>query len=727
MSSIERIVGGIVPRVSTDPLHLLAAGRDLWSRTTLRLANGLLPQTPAAICWPETHQQLVELLDWASAAGVPIVPYGAGSGVCGGSGGREDSLVVDTKRMRGITRVDREHMLVHVEPGMLGQELEDRLERLGLATRHSPSSIWCSSVGGWAAARSAGQFSSLYGKFEDMVVAMKVATPTGTLLTGMHSPPGQEDLGPVIQGSEGTLGLITELCIRVVPVPEHRWLRAYAFPDLSSALEAMRAIMQADLWPAVMRLYDPVDTLIGGKLGSSGGKSSGKGHGHRAFLRILQSLDNLDAFRSRELNLAFALPRLLNRLAAGLGGRVLLILGWEGDPQIVPCQVQAAMGFLQGAQDLGAAPAHAWYQHRHDVSYKLAPIFSRGGFADTMEVASTWTRLEPMYRMVRDALARNVVVMSHFSHAYPEGCSIYFTFAGTGDIHRYDRTWEEALRAVRLAGGTVTHHHGVGLLKARAATRELGHALRVYRRRKQSLDPGGIMNPGRLFVAASPADDGPLPPSSKGPVFHLDSKSLLATVDPVASPSALREALAREGYTFRIPPDRPLKDWLLAWNLLAFDRHEVPMFGLQARFKDGCSARIGMAPRSAAGPDLRWGLLREAEPEAVEIPVIPLSAPRCLASMATPEPWQEARKLLRRGLRPLSCKGSSSPRGGQDRLSLLLLGPAGDSLVEALGLSPTPASSAKDPSPPRNPAMHASEDTIRGATAHHLLGEPEDA
>jgi alkyldihydroxyacetonephosphate synthase len=613
-----------VPLASDDPLDRMAAGRDLWPRDTLGIALGEAPVGPDVVCWPERHEEIETLLAWAGPAGVPLIPYGAGSGVCGGAVGRPGAVAVDLKRMQHTLALDRERGVVSVQAGLLGQHLEDRLAAHGLATRHSPSSIWCSTVGGWAAARSAGQFSSLYGKFEDMVLGMRVATPAGTQRTGWHTPPGEEDLGPLFMGSEGTLGIITELDVRIVPLASHRWLRGYAYPSLKSAWEAMQGIMQADLQPAVMRLYCPVDTQIGGRLG--GGEERRKGLMKRLAKRLgthaFAAIEGIDAIRRRELSTALIAPRLLNRVAEGLGQQVMLIVGWEGPEARVAEQVAAATPLLRAGRDLGAEPGEHWYAHRHDVSYKLAPIFERGGFADTMEVATTWSRLPTLYRAVRDALGRHTAVMAHFSHAYPEGCSIYFSFAGTGSLERYDATWSEALEAARRAGGTITHHHGVGQLKARAAARELGNALRVYHTRKRRLDPGGIMNPGRLFAAEPERTEGPPPPPGEGPLLRLHAQDLLAEVDPWARPADIQNALAREGYTMRLPPDRPLAPWLQAFRVEAFERDEVPFFGVQARFDDGCAARLGVSPRSAAGPDLRWGLLRDARAELVEIPLV---------------------------------------------------------------------------------------------------------
>jgi alkyldihydroxyacetonephosphate synthase len=519
-------------------------------------------------------------------------------------------------------------------------------------------------------------------------------------------------------GSEGTLGILTQLDVRVVPLPAHRWLRAYAFPGLDEAWTAMRAVMQAELWPAVVRLYCPVDTRIGGRLGSRR-ESTAPGPVRRALgaraRRLLSGLDHLDAVRRRELSLGLTAPRALNRIAAALGREVLLILGWEGREDVVRAQVQAALQLLVKGRDLGPEPGEHWYTHRHDVSWKLAPVFERGGFADTMEVAATWSRLGALYSGVRAALARHAAVMAHFSHAYPEGCSIYFSFAGAGELDRYDAAWRDALQAVASAGGTVTHHHGVGALKAEAATRELGNAIEVYHRRKARLDPGGVMNPGRLFGPTPVSQPGPPPPVGPGPVFAVHPRDLLAELDPWADPEAIEAALAARGFALRLRPDRPLGAWLPRWRPSAAERHEQPCFGLQARFPDGRAARLGLAPRSAAGPDLRWGLLRDARVEAVEVPLVPSSAPRAAVQIPDADPWARAPDLLAEGWRPW---GLSAHAGA---LRVELTGAAAPALAAALAATSGGIAAPPGPLPARAPDLVYADQGEAGATAHGRL------
>lgn len=586
-----------------------AHARDLWPRATLALRQGHPPPLPAAVASPRDLAEVERCLRWASERGVAVVPYGAGSGVCGAAAGHEGALVVDLKGLRRIGPVDAERRSVRVEAGVLGQHLEDALEIQGWATRHSPSSIWCSTAGGWAAGRSAGQFSSKYGKFEDMVRAMRVCAPARTFGTGAWAD--GPDLGPWVMGSEGALGIITELEVAVVPLPRARALRGWRFETVEAAWEAMRELLQAELHPAVLRLYDAVDTRVGGRLG--GERASRGGHSWLAALR--RRIDATPALKAHALTLPLALPGLINRIAAGGSTRCLLIAGWEGEPAVVERLERAGQAILAArGTDLGREPGERWYAHRHDVSYKLAPVFSHGGFADTMEVAALWSRLPALYDAVRRALGRHALVMAHFSHAWREGCSIYFSFAGRGDLGVYDAAWRDALAAAAAAGGTVAHHHGVGQLKQEAAAREMSGVGPIFHALRAELDPAGILNPGRLFP---PVPHEPPP----RPALGVDECSQVATLD-AQQPASERDAwLAERGWALRFPTALPLARGFPA----RVEAWENPVLGCSVLTAHG-RVLLAAVPRSAAGPDPRRTFPAEAY-ETLTVPVVRLAEP----------------------------------------------------------------------------------------------------
>lgn len=636
--------------VSSEVDERLAHARDLWPRTTLQFASGGdLPPVPVAVAWPRHEEDVAFCLEWAAREGASVVPYGAGSGVCGAAAGRAGALVLDLKRMQRIGPL--EDGAVRVEPGVLGQHLEDALEQRGRATRHSPSSIWCSTVGGWAASRSAGQFSSKYGKFEDMVEAMRVVAPAGAYSTGAWAE--GEDLGPWVMGSEGGLGVITELLVRTVPLPEHRLLSAWRFASVPDAWSAMRRLLQAELHPAVVRLYDPVDTRLAGK-----GTATQGGEGARWLAALRDAAETVPSLKRHLLSLPLALPRLLNAVASRVADGCVLIVGWEGARDVVEILARHGTAILADGEPLGAAPGEHWYAHRHEVSYKLAPIFERGGFADTMEVAATWDRLPELYATVRDAIGRHAVVMAHFSHAYAEGCSIYFSFAGVGQVAVYDAVWRDALAAAARAGGTVAHHHGVGQLKRWAAARELAGIAPRYRALKARLDPQGILAPDGLFPPVDAAE-----PSR--PAVAVDPISRLATLG-AHQPAEERDAwLREEGWALRFPSPRPLAETVAEprapW--------QVRVVGASAQL-DGRRAVFVPVPRSAAGPDPRASL-RPEEYETVTVPIVPIDEPAVHVTV-------DEETCLARDVRPARrLDGQVELRGpAAAELAALLDGPA---------------------------------------------------
>ncbi len=484
-------------RASDSTADRAAYARDLWPRQQIVTRAGTaMPSPPAVVVWPESTQDVQAILRFASERQIPVVPFGAGSGVCGGILPSDETIVLDTKKMRAVS-IDRDASEVTAQSGIIGQHLEDALAQAGLTLGHFPSSIYCSTLGGWIAARSAGQCSGRYGKIEDMVKRLTVVDGTGAL---HHGERGGENaaLLPLFIGSEGILGVVTEASLAIAEV-RGRAFASFMCPSTDAGLTAIRRIYQAGLRPAVARLYDPFDSVIAKRLGH---KSSGPSE------RTGPSLAKRLVVR------AIRKPQLLNELISRapdkmLGGAKLVFM-WEGEPSLIAAEreeVQAICADVR-ATDTGEEPARYWFKNRHKVSYRQSPYFAAGAFIDTMEVASTWSRLMPMYRAVREALAGHVFVMAHFSHAYPDGASIYFTFVGSAEsdeeaLREYDKTWASALAAVVRAGGTLSHHHGVGRSKAPQMRAEQGHALEMVRALKRVMDPAGILNRGSLIPEPS--------------------------------------------------------------------------------------------------------------------------------------------------------------------------------------------------------------------------------
>jgi alkyldihydroxyacetonephosphate synthase len=487
-------------RVSSDAADRVAYARDLWPRQQIRTRAGeaaIAP--PAVVTWPETAEEVAAVVRFACERSLPVVPFGAGSGVCGGILSTDDAILLDLKRLRRLVRVDRDRLRARAQAGMIGQHLEDALDEQGFTLGHFPSSIYCSTLGGWIAGRSAGQCSGRYGKIEDMVLGLDFVDGTGRIHRAERDGENAALL-PIVIGSEGILGVVTEADLRIAPAARDRVFAGFVFPNVSSGLEAIRQIYQSGLRPAVARLYDPFDSFMKRRGGIKRKEKKAGPPRHRAFPGLgMQAL--VGALKHAEQ---------LNRVVSWTPDRVLggatLVLVWESDRVLGEVEREEARHIASrlDADDLGEEPGRHWLAHRHSVSYRQSPIFRSGAFSDTMEVSARWDRMEALYDGVRRALGRHVFVMAHFSHAYPDGASIYFTFAGaakddTEAMRSYDRAWNDALAAAIEAGGSLSHHHGVGRSKAPFMRTEQGAAISVVADLKRALDPKQLFNRGTLI------------------------------------------------------------------------------------------------------------------------------------------------------------------------------------------------------------------------------------
>ncbi|MDQ3333872.1 MAG: FAD-binding oxidoreductase [Myxococcota bacterium] len=507
----------------------------MWPRLLIAYREGhAMPHRPHAVVWPEHIREVVAVVKLARELRIPIVPYGGGSGVCGGAVPLFGGITIDTKRMQTLRSVHSEELLCDVEAGLSGERFERELARRGYTFGHFPSSIYCSTVGGWLATRAAGQLSTKYGKVEDRVAGLTVVTGRGDIIE--TDGPQRAVRGPswtqLITGSEGTLGLIVSARLRVSPAPQLKVFRGFEVDDVATGLQAIRRVLQRGLRPAVIRLYDELDTLMN-SFGShddvpeaadadrhaplppieTGALPAWPGPAPKhddGFFARLANLAKGKHLRRDAMHAALGRSNLVNRVVGTVAEKIArrgcrLIVGLEGAR--IRTEVEAALTFGElesaGARDKGEDPGWRWLEHRYAVSYRMSPMFRDGAFVDTMEVASSWERLDDLYQSVRTAIGQHAVVMAHFSHAYPDGCSIYFTFAGTADTAEaaervYDAIWRDGLEAATRVGGTISHHHGVGLLKSPYMAGEHREAMAIFEAAKAALDPDGIFNPGKM-------------------------------------------------------------------------------------------------------------------------------------------------------------------------------------------------------------------------------------
>ena len=485
---------------SEDVAALIIYSRDLNPIGTIFTQQGRLMTMPDAVVWPEDIEQIRDLVRIANEYKIPLIPYGSGSGVCGGANPVGRGIIVDMKKMARIRRLDAYSLAIEVESGFIGELFERELNSKGYTLGHFPSSIWCSTVGGWLAARSAGQLSARYGKIEDMVLGIEAVMPDGEVLKTKVTPRSATgpDFKQLLVGSEGTLGIITAATLRINQYPESRRFSGIMFHRIKDALEAIRELMQTGIRPAAVRLYDEIDTFM---IGS--GKGSKKLLSHDQEDEHVEELKKVIMKKAERMVLT--VPAFINSAVRLLPANNLLILTFEGKSDITEVEQSTAAKIMHshGGKDMGEEPGKYWWEHRYDVSFNLSPIYSIGAFADTIEVATTWDRLLPLYERMRESIGRHAVVMAHFSHVYQEGGSIYFTFAAsTYDESRkegiYRETWKDAMDTAIAAGATISHHHGIGMLKAQWMDKEHGKAMEIYRQLKKIVDPNNIMNPGKM-------------------------------------------------------------------------------------------------------------------------------------------------------------------------------------------------------------------------------------
>nr|WP_281372105.1 FAD-binding oxidoreductase [Modestobacter versicolor] len=450
----------------------------------LRRRSGDASDAPDAVLSPGSTEDVVAVLRTCSEHGVVVVPFGGGTSVVGGLAGTDVDdrpvVAVDLRRMSAVHAIDVPSSLVTVGPGLRGPALEEALAAEGLTFGHLPQSWEFATMGGYAATRSAGQSSTGVGRFDDLVAGLTLATPSGVLELG--SPPASAagpDLLGLALGSEGTLGVITELRLRVRPAPRTTRYEGWSFRSWAGGLATLQRLARHDLLPDVVRLSDPDET--------------------RANLR------NAAGVGARALRGSLRARR--------HGDGCLLVVGWEGLPTIVRARRSAAYSVLRdgGAVRLGRRVGESWVHHRFAAPYLRDRLLDTGLLVETLETAATWTALPAVYDAVRKALrgaltapGRRPLVMTHVSHGYPTGASLYVTVLADRDDDLPIQQWLTAKRAATdallAAGGTLTHHHAVGVDHRPWLAQEVGPlGVDVLRTVKQRLDPQGICNPGVLL------------------------------------------------------------------------------------------------------------------------------------------------------------------------------------------------------------------------------------
>ena len=456
-----------------DARLLHARGRSFRDLAGLRDAR--LADVPDAVATPRSNAELERVLQWAQSEEYALIPYGAGSSVVGGVNpeGLEEFDGVVTLSLRGMNRVldvDTRSRTVHAEAGILGPDLEDALKPHGLAVRHFPQSYFHSTLGGWVATRGAGHFSTGLAKIEDRVQALGVVLPDGRRAETKRFP--ASSIGPdpnrLWCGSEGALGVITDVHLRCVALPATRVGAGVRFKTFEAALEAARALLHAGIYPTQLRILDPYEHLLSRAF--SGKAATGA-------LMVL-------AFESAGAPLAetFAAAQGLCRQHGG---------------EVQQKDAEEAVG--------------DWKNTFFRQPYIRDALMDYGIISDTFETAVPWSAVPGFYHAVREAALKAITrvcgtgaVSARSTHSYTDGLCLYFAFFGPGRHGSLvDQWWEiraAAAEAVLANGGTLSHHHAMGRDHRRWARAEIPAPFRAaIRAAKRELDPLGLLNPGLWF------------------------------------------------------------------------------------------------------------------------------------------------------------------------------------------------------------------------------------
>lgn len=463
-----------------DASDRLRHGHGQAFRDVVRALAGALPPPPDVVAYPGCATEVERLLDWATGGGVDVVPFGGGTSVVGGveppDRGRP-VVALDLGGLHRVLEVDGLSRSARIQAGATGPQIEDQLRPHGLTLRHFPQSWEFSTLGGWLATRAGGHYATLHTHIDDFTESISAITPAGgwesRRLPGSGAGPSPDRLW---LGSEGALGVVTEAWMRVQRRPRFRSSTTVAFDDVPTGAAAVRALTQADLYPANCRLLDPVEAAL-----------SGAGDGTTAVLVL--------GFESGDHPLGPWMDRALE-LCRDHGGR--------------PDEPDHRTGDGTATATGGAS---RWRDTFLRAPYLRDGLVRLGMVVETVESAVTWDAFEGFVEVVRDTLeasAREVcgqaVVSLRLTHVYPNGAAPYFTVIGPGRsgsrVSQWDAVKEAASDAIVAAGGTITHHHAVGRDHAGwYADQRPALMGEVLGAAKRVLDPGGVMNPGVLGLS----------------------------------------------------------------------------------------------------------------------------------------------------------------------------------------------------------------------------------
>lgn len=468
LKELESIVGE--KNISTEDAVRIAYGRDAFPLKIMqyRLPSILKQPLPDYVVWVESVEQVSQILKLANQRRVPVIPYGGGAGVNGGIVPLTGGITIDLKKLTRI-ELHEESNYALCQAGVIGQHFENFLNKRGYTLGHLPSSLTTSSVGGFIATRSAGALSSLYGSIENMVLDLEVVLPNGQLVHTNPSRVPRKATGPnfneLFIGSEGTFGIVTDACLKIKRNPDIREFTGFVFPTLTIGLKAIRQIMNLGIKPSIIRLYEAVEA------------------------RMVYHIEDLEKDQCY-LTLSFD--------------------GYNETRDFIDYQKKICTDIcLNGeATDMGDEGGKIWFKNRLNMYYPNPDWIKMNVLADTIDVVTTYDNLENLFYKMKEAMqSKKVNIMAHWSHFYLEGGSMYLIFVmlekdtekDQKASNLYQETWRKGLKACLENGGSISHHHGIGIFRGEFMEQELGPEIyNLLKGIKAYLDPNGIMNPGKL-------------------------------------------------------------------------------------------------------------------------------------------------------------------------------------------------------------------------------------
>lgn len=416
------------------------------------------------IVHPADAEEVSKVLRIANNYKIPVTAWGGGSGSQGGALPVFGGIILDTKRMDTIYKIDEQSMTVEVGTGIIHEILEGELKQRGYSTMHDPGSARCATVGGFIAHRGTGVLSTKYGKIEDMIVNMEVVLPTGDIISTLTVPKTAcgPDLNQIFIGAEGTMGIVTKVTLTIHRLPEKRAFRAFVFKDLETGLRVGQRLVSENLQPAVIRLYSENET--------------------KEVIKKVLGIEKTGAY---------------------------MVYGFDGKSEMVDLQLKYAYAIAmdEGGEDLGSEPGEKWWENRYKFffppyMYRLPQLFG------TLDTVASYSNIQNVYNAMKDVVEKQYPMarfIGHFSHWFPWGAMLYGRFIIENPpedpheaIYLHNRIWNDALRAAMAAGGVLNEHHGIGLKLSRLTPELYGNAFQLLRNIKTTLDPNSIMNPGKL-------------------------------------------------------------------------------------------------------------------------------------------------------------------------------------------------------------------------------------